>query len=244
MKQIPSPESRKTLCLINARGGSKGVPGKNTKPLGGKPLIGYSIETAKASTLISRVVVSTDSEKIAAVARDFGADVPFLRPPELASDTAKQIDAIIHAITFVEDQGEEYDYICILQPTCPFRSVDDVDGALQLLISTNADSVITVTDVGGRHPNTLYTMAENQQIAPYIKNDRAGVLRQNFESLYWRTGSVYAMRRDVVMNSRSLYGSDIRGYLQPEERAFNIDSPFDWDLCEAYLEFRQKKSKA
>ncbi len=231
----------KILCLINARGGSKGVPWKNIKPLGRKPLIGYSIEAAKASKLISHVVVSTDSMDIADVARNFGADVPFMRPAELASDTAKQIDAIIHAINFMEERGNTYDYICILQPTCPFRSVDDVDGALNLLISSGGDSVITVTDVGGRHPNTLYTMADNQQISPYVQNDGAGVLRQNFESLYWRTGSVYAMRRDVVMNEHSLYGKDIRGYPQPEERAFNIDSPFDWDLCEAYLAFRQSK---
>lgn len=229
-------KSHKILGLINARGGSKGVPGKNIKLLCGKPLIGYSIEAAKNSALITDIVVSTDCENIAKAAIDFGARVPFIRPPELATDTAKQIDAITHAITFLENNGEAYDYICILQPTCPLRSSNDIDGSLNMLIASGADSVITVTDVGGRHPKTLYTMGPDNTISPYIQSDTGGVLRQDFEALYWRTGSVYAMKRNVVMTQNSLYGQNICGYIQPEERAFNIDSPFDWALCEAYME--------
>lgn len=231
-------KNHKILCLINARGGSKGVPGKNIRPMRGKPLIGYSIECAKKSGMIDHIIVSTDDRAIADVATSFGADVPFLRPAELATDKAKQIDAMIHAVGFLEGQGDRFDYICILQPTCPLRAVDDVDGALELLISSSADSVITVTDVGGRHPRTLYTKDSGQRLAPYLQSDAAGVLRQDFEDLYWRTGAVYAMKRDVLMNQRSLYGTDIRGYVMPEERCFNIDSPFDWDLCEAYMAFK------
>ena len=234
-------KNAKVLCLINARGGSKGVPGKNVKPLGGKPLIAHSIEVAKKSRLITRVVVSTDAENIAAAAREAGADVPFLRPAELATDTAVQIDVIKHAVETIEATDGRYDYICILQPTCPFRSVEDVDGSLQLLIASNADSVITVTDVGGRHPKTLYRIDGKQGISPYLDSPSGGVLRQNFEILYWRTGSVYAMKRDVVMTG-SLYGSSIKGYIQDENRAFNIDSPFDWELCEAWLAYKQSRS--
>lgn len=224
----------KILCLINARGGSKGVPGKNIKHLGGKPLIAHSIEAALKSKYLSRVVVSTDAADIADIAKKYGAEVPFMRPPELATDTAIQIDVIKHAIGFFEDRGETYDYICILQPTCPFRSVEDIDGSLKLLTDSGADSVITVTDVGGRHPKTLYKMADDARITPYLDSPAGGVLRQNFEALYWRTGSVYAMKRDVVMGG-SLYGTSIKGYIQDENRAFNIDSPFDWELCEAYM---------
>lgn len=230
----------KILCLINARGGSKGVPGKNIKPLNGKPLIAYSIETAKKSRLIIRTLVSTDSQDIADVAKRAGADVPFLRPPELATDSAKQIDAMIHAVGTLEQGGERYDHICVLQPTCPLRNVDDVDGALGLLIQSGADSVITITDVGGRHPRTLYTRGEDSRISPYLESDKAGVLRQNFEDLFWRTGAVYAMKRDVLMEQRSLYGRDIRGYFMPEERCFNIDSPFDWALTEAWMQYLTK----
>lgn len=231
----------KILCLINARGGSKGVPGKNVKPLGGKPLIAWSIEAAKQSNYISRIVVSTDAENIATAAKAAGADVPFMRPAELATDTAIQMDVIKHAIGFVENQGEKYDYICILQPTCPFRSVEDIDGSLRLLIDSGSDSVITVTDVGGRHPKTLYKMRDDQSLSPYLDSAAGGVLRQNFEALYWRTGSVYAMKRDVAM-AGSLYGQSVKGYIQDENRAFNIDSPFDWELCEAYLLYKQSRS--
>jgi CMP-N,N'-diacetyllegionaminic acid synthase len=226
------------LCLINARGGSKGVPGKNIKPLNGKPLIGWSIDVARQSRLIKKVVVSTDSEEIARVATQHGASVPFIRPSELATDTAKQIDVVNHALKFLESMGERYDYVCILQPTCPLRSVEDVDGTLDLLVSSGADSAITVTEVGGRHPRTLYKMHEgDQKITPYVEKDTSGVMRQNFEALYWRTGAVYALRTSVV-KAGSLYGNDPRGYKVPEERAFNIDTPFDFELTEAWLKYK------
>ncbi len=228
------------LCLINARGGSKGVPGKNIRMLGGRPLIAWSIETALQSKLIKKAVVSTDSEEIAHVATQHGAVVPFLRPSELATDTAKQIDVIAHALKFLESMGEHYDYVCILQPTCPLRSVEDVDGTLELLISSGADSAITVTDVGGRHPCTLYKMNEgDNKLTPYVESSKAGVLRQGFEELYWRTGSVYAMKADVVKKG-SLYGDDTRGFVVPEERTFNIDTPFDFELTEAWLKYKSQ----
>jgi CMP-N,N'-diacetyllegionaminic acid synthase len=223
------------IGLINARGGSKGVPGKNIKLLKGKPLIGYSIECGLNSRFIDKVLVSTDDANIAEVARSFGADVPFLRPAEFATDTSKQIDAMIHAVDFLERQGENYDIICILQPTCPLRTPEDVDATLKLLVDSKADSAITVTEVGGRHPRTLYRQKESGEIFPYLESDNAGVLRQDFEALYWRTGAVYAMKRDVLMDQRSLYGKIIVGQIMPEERCFNIDSPFDWNLCEAYM---------
>lgn len=228
----------KILGLVNARGGSKGVPGKNIKPLGGKPLIAWSIAAGLGSKMLSKLVVSTDCEDIAAAARAAGADVPFLRPAALATDTARQIDAVIHAVTFMEAQDGRYDYLCILQPTCPLRSAADIDGALDLLVSSGADSVITVTEVGGRHPMTLYRKGEAARLLPYVPSDGAGVLRQAFEPVFWRTGGVYAMKRDVAVERRSLYGDDLRGYAVPEERSFNIDSPFDWDLCAAYVDSR------
>ncbi len=228
-------KNQRILGLINARGGSKGVPGKNIRPMNGKPLIGYSIECAKQSRYIDKVIVSTDDPQIINVAKSFGAEVPFLRPTELASDTAKQIDAMIHAVSFLEDKGEHYDIVCVLQPTCPMRISKDVDSTLELLVSSNADSAITITDVGGRHPKTLYKKSDEGRIQPYLESDTAGVLRQNFEELYWRTGAVYAMKRDILMDKKSLYGDDIRGHVMPEERCFNIDSPFDWNLCEAYM---------
>lgn len=214
------------------------MPGKNLKPLAGKPLIAWSIDTAKQSRLIKKVVVSTDSEDIARIAVQHGVVVPFIRPAELATDTAKQIDVVNHALKFLESKGDRYDYVCILQPTCPLRSVADVDGTLELLISSKADSAITVTEVGGRHPRTLYKMHEgDRKITPYVEKNTSGVMRQNFETLYWRTGAVYALRTSVI-KAGSLYGDDARGYKVPEERAFNIDTPFDFELTEAWLKYK------
>jgi len=232
------------LGLICARGGSKGVPGKNKKPLMGKPLIAYSIEAALGCSMLERVLVSTDDPEIRDIALEYGADAPFLRPDELASDTAKQIDAIIHATRFAEDEkGAPYDMICLLQPTCPLRRGEDIAGTLSLMLETGSDSAITVTDVGGRHPMTLYTRQESGLLSPYLSTaDSAGTQRQDFQDLYWRTGAVYAMKRDIVVEQRALYGASTSGYMVPEESAFNIDCPFDWDLCEAYMMYKQNKA--
>jgi CMP-N,N'-diacetyllegionaminic acid synthase len=223
----------KILGLINARGGSKGVPGKNTKLLLGRPLIAWSVETANNCPSIDRVVVSTEDEKIANAARDAGADVPFMRPSALAGDDVLQIDVIIHAVEFLEKQGESYDYICLLQPTCPVRAVEDVEGALKLLVSSGADSVITVTPTP-HHPMTLYSKGEGQKLTQFIETSKAGVTRQQFPEMFWRTGSVYAFRRENL-KARSMYGSDLRGYEVPASRCTNIDDPLDWDIAELLL---------
>lgn len=228
----------RVLGLINARGGSKGIPGKNWKPLAGRPLISYSVETGLKSSRISRLVVSTDHDEIAAIAKREGADVPFIRPPHLAGDEVLQIDVVRHAIEFLSEGGEDFDAICILQPTCPLRSVEDVDGALALLERAQADSVITVTDVGGYHPATYYRTGANGQLEPLMATDNAGVLRQGFQQMWWRNGAVYAMLSRVVRERRSLYGDRIFGYPMARERSINIDEPLDWVIAEALLRAR------
>ncbi len=221
------------LGLINARGGSKGIPGKNIKDLCGKPLIAWSVETAKKCRSINRVIVSTDDENIAKAARTAGAETPFMRPAELATDTCLQIDVIIHAIEFLEKQGDVYDYICLLQPTCPVRDVQDVEGALKLLVSSGADSVITITPTP-HHPMTLYSKSEGEKLAQFVETSKAGVTRQSFPDIFWRTGSVYAFRRENL-RQRSMYGNDLRGYEVPMERCANIDDPLDWDIAELLM---------
>jgi CMP-N,N'-diacetyllegionaminic acid synthase len=231
----------KVLALVNARGGSKGVPGKNIRQLAGKPLIVWSIEAGLRSRHISRLLVSTDSPDIAEVARAAGADVPFLRPAELAQDTSLQMDAIRHAISFVEADGDRYDVVTILQPTTPLRTSGDIDGALDLLQQSGADSVISVCDVGGRHPMTCYRCSAGGQLQPLMPANSAGVLRQDFGALLWRNGAIYATRREVLMEQSSLYGQSTFGYAMPEERSFNIDTLFDWDLTEGYIRLLQSR---
>jgi CMP-N,N'-diacetyllegionaminic acid synthase len=225
----------RVLGLICARGGSKGVPRKNVRPLLGIPLIAYAIAAGRESRLVDRVVVSTDDEEIADVAKKHGADVPFSRPPELARDDSIQIDAIRHAIGWLNDHGDHCDVIALLQPTSPLRRAEDVDGAIQSLLDTGADSVISVMRVEHGHPKTLYRKSESNRVTPMIETDPAGTLRQDFEDYYWRNGAVYVMRHDVVMRQRSLYGADVRGYEMPPERSVNIDGPLDWLLAETLL---------
>ena len=232
------------LALINARGGSKGVPRKNIRPLLGKPLIGWSIEAGLAAKSVTRLVVSTDDEEIAGVAREFGASVPFMRPRELAADTSLQIDAIRHAVGFMENAGLFHDIILVLQPTTPLRLPGDIDESLTLLEKSGADSVISVCDVGGRHPVTCYRSGDGGFLRPLFESDWRGVLRQKFGQVLWRNGAIYAMRRDVVMEQGSLYGASTVGYVMPEERSFNIDSLFDWDLLEGYLRLLQDRERS
>ena len=231
------------LALVNARGGSKGVPRKNVRPLRGKPLIVWSIEAGLAATRVASVVVSTDDPEIAEVARHHGARVPFIRPAELATDKSLQIDTIRHAVGFLEAQDEFYDVVLILQPTAPLRSPEDVDGALTLLETSGADSVISVCEVGGRHPLTCYRADADGMLSPLLPSDARGVQRQEFGSVLWRNGAIYAMRRDVVMTRNSLYGARTVGYLMPEERSFNIDSMFDLQVTEGYLRFLAEERK-
>ena len=232
------------LALVNARGGSKGVPRKNVRPLLGKPLIAWSIEAGLAATRVTSVVVSTDDPEIAEVARRHGARVPFRRPAALATDESLQIDTVRHAVSFLEAQDEFHDVVLILQPTSPLRRPEDVDGALQLLETSGADSVISVCDVGGRHPLTCYRAGADGALSPLLPSDPRGVLRQNFDTVLWRNGAIFAMRRDVVMTRNSLYGARTVGYLMPEERSFNIDSLFDLKVTEGYLRLLAEEGKA
>lgn len=225
----------KVLALVNARGGSKGVPRKNIRPLQGKPLIAWSIEAGLAAASVTSLVVSTEDQEIAEVARSHGARIPFLRPPELATDTAIQLDVVRHAVSTLEAMGESYDTVVILQPTAPLRLPKDIDAALELLHSSRADSVISTCEVGGRHPLTCYSAGLDGVLTPLIPSDQRGVLRQNFGTVFWRNGAIYAVRRDVVMQQNSLYGATTLGYEMPEERSFNIDSHLDWDVVEGYL---------
>ncbi|MGQ0526456.1 MAG: acylneuraminate cytidylyltransferase family protein [Alphaproteobacteria bacterium] len=231
-----------TLCMINARGGSRGVPRKNIKTLSGKPLIHYAIDTAKQVSEINRIVVSTEDEEIAEIAREAGADVPFMRPHELATDAALQIDTIMYTLERLQNvnPGVTYDRVVLLQPTVPLRKAEDVSGCIQLHKDTNADTVISVVEVGGRHPEILYKKSKNNALQPYLETSQAGINRQNLDKLYWRTGGVYVIRSALLLEERKIYGADIKGYEVGEDSAFNIDSPFDWELAEAWAKHRIK----
>lgn len=223
------------LGLICARGGSKGVPGKNIKEFCGKPLIAWAIECAKACPEITDVVVSTDDEEIAEVSKAYGADVPFIRPPELARDDTKQIDAIAHALEYLKHQGRIYSAVVLLQPTCPLRLPEDVSGALSLLDETNSDTVITVTAEEGVMLSTFYNLDSNNEASLMFPAAKEGTLRQDYNAIYRRCGLVYVLKPDYVLSERVLYGSKVSAYVVPKRRSFDIDCHFDWELTEWLL---------
>lgn len=236
----PTPDP-KVLAVVPARGGSKGVPRKNLRPVCGRPLIEYTIETALALRhRLHAVVVSTDDEEIAAVSRSCGAEVPFLRPAELATDTAPSLLAIQHAVRFMEErEALRFDWVLVLQPTAPLRLPQDVSAALDLAQRGGCDSVISVVRVFAVHP-ILMKKIEDDRLLPFCVEEREGTRRQDYDPpAYMRNGAIYLSRRDVLMERDSVWGDVIRPYVMPEERSPGVDSELDMKLVELLLRERQ-----
>ncbi len=232
--------SERVLAVIPARGGSKGVPRKNIRDLCGKPVIAWTIETALAAgDDLHRVIVSTDDPEIAVTAHTFGAEAPFMRPAELATDEAPGLPVIQHAVKFVEEEeGESVDWVMILQPTAPFRNADDISEALRLARQGGCDSVISVTQVMAEHP-ILMKKIENDRLLPYCLEEKEGTRRQDYDPpAYIRNGAIYLIRRDVLMEDNSIWGEVIRPYVMPEERSYDIDSERDFRLVELVMRER------
>lgn len=222
------------LAVVPARGGSKGIPGKNLHPLGGRPLVAYTIEAALACRLVTDVVVSTDDPGIQRAALDLGAQAPFLRPAGLSTDTALAIPTICHAVEKMESRrGRRYDYVAMLQPTTPFRSVEDLTEGLQRLIDRGADGVISVVPVGNWHPIKMKRMVDgwliDNQVWP-VENPP----RQSLPPVFMVNGALYATRRDVLMEQKTFRGERCVGLVMPESRSVNIDSEADLFLAEHY----------
>lgn len=230
------------LAVIPARGGSKGVPRKNIRLVCGKPLIAYTIETTLAARrLFYRIIVSTDDDEIAAVARRYGAEVPFLRPAELAADHVPMVPVLQHAVRFVEDQdGVRLDWVCLLQPTEPFRILEDIEAALRLGQAGGCDSVISVVQVFAVHP-ILMKRIENGRLLPYCIEEEEGTRRQDYQPpAYLRNGAIYMTRRDVLMERNSIWGDVIRPYIMPPERSVGVDSELDLKLVELLVAERSQ----
>jgi CMP-N-acetylneuraminic acid synthetase len=231
----------RTLAVVPARGGSKGVPRKNVRPVLGRPLVAYTVDTALASRhLLHDVVLSTDDEEIAEVGRSLGLEVPFLRPPELAGDGVPMAPVLQHAVSFVERRdGVRMDWVLLLQPTEPFRTVADVEAALGLAAQGGCDSVISVVQVFAVHP-ILMKRIEDGRLLPYCVEEREGTRRQDYHPpAYMRNGAIYLTRRDVVVERGSIWGDVIRPYVMPLERSVSVDDELDLKVIEAIMLERQ-----
>jgi len=227
----------RTIGIIPARGGSKGIPRKNLAPLLGKPLLAYTIEAARASQFLTDIVVSTEDQEIGTVSRDWGAQVPFYRPAELATDKALSVPVVLHALREMEQiTSKPYDIVVMLQPTSPLRSAHDIDSGIQLLLDTGADSVISVVDVGGHHPFRMKRVVGQNILINYIDQGFEDMRpRQELPPVYIRSGALYIVRRSILADQQTFVGRDCRAYVMPEHRAINIDTRMDLILAEQLL---------
>jgi len=229
----------RVLGIVTARGGSKGIPRKNIAPLLGKPLLAYTAEAALHAKRLTRIILSTEDEEIARVGREYGLEVPFMRPAELARDDTPTIPVLQDVVRRLENAGEAYDAVLALQPTNPFRLAEDIDGAIELLERTGADSVIAFVDVGEKHPARMkFIEPEGRVIDPPFAEAFEGQRRQDLPNVYLREGSIYLTRRGVLIEQNSLKGSDCRAWIIPQERYCNIDTPFDFFVAEQMLKYR------
>jgi CMP-N,N'-diacetyllegionaminic acid synthase len=227
----------RVVGIVAARGGSRGVPRKNLRLLHGKPLLQYTAEAALGAGRLARTILTTEDEEIAAVGRQCGLEVPFLRPVELAGDHTPMLPVVQHAVRWLQSQGEDYDAVCLLQPTNPLRLPEDIDGAIALLEHSGADSVLSFVDVGAKHPARMKVIdAEGRVHDPPFAEEFEGQRRQDLPRFYLREGSIYLTRTPVLIEQNSFKGRDCRAWLIPEERACGIDTPLDLFMAEQILE--------
>jgi N-acylneuraminate cytidylyltransferase len=220
------------LGIIPARGGSKGVPGKNIRPLGGKPLLVWTLEAARAATAVDKIVCSTDSPEIAAIAEAHGLQVPFLRPAELAGDRSKVQDAVIDVLDRLDLHP---DYLLLLQPTTPFRSSADIDRAVELAREHDATSVVSFSRVETHHPYYMYHYGESPLSVKPLFTYPPGTPRQEFPPIVYRNGAIYLVKTEWFLEHHAFVSPDVLPMLMPPEHSINVDTEEDFSLAEYTL---------
>jgi CMP-N,N'-diacetyllegionaminic acid synthase len=224
------------VAVIPARGGSKGIPRKNLARIAGRPLIAYAIEAARTAACVDRVLISTDDSEIADVARELGAEVPFLRPPELADDTAPMLGVLRHALAWLESQGVAVEALVLLQPTSPLRTGRHVEEAIALFRSAPASSVVSVVEVPHQfNPVSVMKLSAQGTLAPFLGDQVIATRRQDKPKAYARNGPAVLVCHPETLRSGELYGASCRPYLMSEEDSLDIDAPRDLILAEQAL---------
>jgi len=231
-------DGKRVLALVPARRGSKGLPLKNIRPLHGKPLLAWPIEAARASRYVDRVVISTDDAEFAMLAQAAGADAPFLRPAELASDTAPSIDFILHALDALAAAGDAYDYLVLLEPTSPLTEASDVDAALRSLHArrADADAIVGVTALVSQHPAFAVRVDGRGLARPYAAPSFGQLpRRQDIEPLYALDGSLYASSTEALRRERGFCHERTLPHVMPRHKSFEVDDLVDFICIEALL---------
>ena len=229
----------KILGVVTARGGSKSIPRKNIKELAGKPLIAWTIEAAKDSGVFDRVILSTDDQEIADIGKRFGAEVPFMRPPELAQDATPHLPVMQHAVTWLkEHEHYEPDFVCILQPTAPLRRAFHLREAVELLERTGAASMVSMVEIPGHFSPHWAVEVDERGLGNLLLSKepirKRIPRRQNLPKAYAHSGAIYLFRTSLLFDpvDPSFYGDKVAGYVMEDKYNINIDDPEDWVLAE------------
>ncbi len=223
------------LGLIPARGGSKGIPGKNIKRLAGKPLLTYAVEAAERSGAVDRLLLSTDSEEIAEVGRQAGLAVPFLRPPELATDQTAMIDVIRHLLDWTAAEGDSPDIVVLLQPTAPLRRPEHIAQAVEILKSSACDSVVSVVPLPLHFSPDYVMRIDRERLVNFLPDGERATRRQDVRPAYSRDGTIYCFWRRTVERHGSIYGPDCRPLVIDPADSINLDTMTDWAAAERAL---------
>lgn len=222
------------LYFIPARGGSKGLPGKNILLLGDKPMIAHSIIAARNSSYKGTILVSTDDTKIADVAKQYSAEVPFMRPAELANDTAATIDVIFHALEFYEAQGQRFDIVVLLQPTSPLRITEDIEKSIKIMLDKNAEAVVSVCPAE-HHPLWANTLPENGSMKDFLRDEVKGKNRQQLPVYYRLNGAVFVSSVAALNKYKTFIHENTYSYVMPENRSIDIDNLMDFKMAELLI---------
>ena len=233
---------KRVLAIIPARGGSKGLPGKNIKELCGKPLIAWSIEQALKSKYIDNVFVSTDSGDVAKIAQEFSANVPFLRPAELAVDDSPTSDAILHVLGQLSMSGESYDYVALLEPTSPLRKSNDIDAAISMIVqNTDADCLVSVGEVHMEHPMIVKKIDKKGFVASYISNIAKIHRRQQADKSYFPYGVIYISKVPEFKKRQTFYTEKTIPYYIARWQNYEIDDELDFAIVAQIMKINMEE---
>lgn len=226
------------LCVIPARGGSRGLPGKNVKQLAGKPLIAHTIKQAKEAKYIDRIIVSTEDTQIADISRTYDAEVPFERPKELAEDDSSMIDVLLHAMKWMEEKERyKFDILLLLHVTTPLRTPEDIDNCIRLLVDEDAENVFSVTEA---YRNPYFNMVEiGSDNKVRLVKEGSFATRQSAPEVFDMNSSIYVWRRTKLIENKGLFLEKTRIYPMPRERSIDIDKPLDFRLAEMLMQDKQ-----
>ncbi|HBW34975.1 cytidylyltransferase domain-containing protein [Desulfosporosinus sp. BICA1-9] len=219
------------IAIIPARSGSKGLPDKNIRILNGKPLIAYSIIQAQEAGIFDEIFLSTDSQEYASIAIQYGANVPFLRSDELASDSASTWDCVREALEQYHTIGKEYDIFVVLQPTSPLRTTRDIINVIKQMVLTNADSVVSVCEAD-HSPLWYNTLPENKSLKGFVRSEIMAKTRQELPTFFRINGAIYAVSTSYFLRTQNIYDGNSFAYVMPKERSIDIDTLYDFSLAE------------